>query len=171
MGLTILEGQQKNRVVLWLVGTAALVLLWFLYAGKVNEQEALIGAAGILLTVLALISISREHFAPFAPRGRWLAQAAKLPWQVVKDTASVLSALPRGLSAGDKPVGKFSSAPFPAGGADAESSAKRALAVGLSSFPPNSILLDVEREENKIVYHELVPTGSTPEPAGSLSKE
>jgi hypothetical protein len=107
------------------------------------------------------------RLASFAPKATWLTHFLSLPYQVLRDSLIVIAAL----FSKSAPSGKFTSAPFNAGSDDPRSSAKRALAVGLTSFPPNSIVVEINREEDTIFYHELVSQGTTPEPANSLGNE
>ena len=61
-----------------------LSVMWFLLTGKVDWQEALLGAISVVLTVAAMLKAGAGNFAPFYPRVRWLGHFLTLPYQVAK---------------------------------------------------------------------------------------
>jgi hypothetical protein len=58
--------------------------------------------------------------------------------------------------------GSFRAVPFRAGGEDPEAAARRAIAEGVGSFAPNTYILDVDREHELILAHQLVPKPNQP---------
>jgi multisubunit Na+/H+ antiporter MnhE subunit len=160
-----------GRALLWLSQVVFLMFLWFLLAGKVDWQEFAVGAVCVVLAVLAFFRVRAVRLAAFTPKVQWLTHSLSLPYQVLRDSVTVTSALVKTLLRRGAPQGNFSSGRFNAGADDPRSSAKRALAVGLTSFSPNTIVVEVNREEDTILYHELVPAGSMPEPAKTLGEE
>jgi multisubunit Na+/H+ antiporter MnhE subunit len=166
-----MQRTSTTRALSWATLAILLALMWFLLTGKVDSQEALLGLISLVLTGLAMIKSGAGNFAPFYPRARWLGHLLTLPYQVLRDSSTVILALLRTLAQRRPPADSFSSAHFNAGGEDALSVTKRGLATGLTSFPPNSIVVEISREEDTILYHELVPQGTTPEPAKTLGEE
>jgi multisubunit Na+/H+ antiporter MnhE subunit len=162
-----LQTTPLQRALLWLSQLVLLTVLWFLLVGKLDWQEFSVGAVCVVLATLAFLRARTLRLVSFAPKATWLTHVWGLPYQVLRDSLTVISAL----FGKAKPSGKFSSASFNAGGDDPSSSAKRALAAGLTSLPPNSIVVEISREEDTVLYHELVPQGTTPEPANTLGKE
>jgi len=145
--------------------------LWFLFAGKVDEQEFWMGVLCAVIAALALTRAGAHNFAPFDPKARWLGHLLSLPYQVLRDSFTVISALLGTITGRGAPGEKFSTAHFNSGGDDPVSTAKRALSVGMTSFPPNSIVVEISPEEDTFLYHELVPQGKPPEPARTLGEE
>jgi multisubunit Na+/H+ antiporter MnhE subunit len=166
-----MTGTSMRRALLWSGQVVVLAVGWFFFAGKLEWQEFSLGSVCAVLAALALNRAGAHNFAPLRPRARWFGHLLTLPYQVLRDSLAVISALLRRLAGRGAIAGQFSTGHFNAGGEDAVSTAKRAFAVGITSFPPNSIVIEISREEDTILYHELVPQGTMPEPAKTLGEE
>lgn len=160
-----------TNVLPWVAWLLVLGGGYFLFVGQVSTSEAMVGAGAVALTLLVVGRLFRLHLAAFRPRRRWLTLAGSLPWQVLRDSVTVTRALGRQLIRRDAVLGQFGEAPFAAGGDDPRSAARRALAVIITSFPPNSYVVDIDHEQNRVRYNELVPQGQTPAPLPQLETE
>jgi hypothetical protein len=156
------------RTLVLVVGAAALLPLWYLFTGTLDLNETIVGIPAVMITTAILLGVQLRHFTHFKPRAAWFSPLLKLPWQVLKDSATVAGAL---LKRSARDPGEFSRASFPAAGHTSEDAARRTLAVWLTSLPPNSFVVVFEPEENVVVYHELVPQGKPPDPIEKLRSE
>jgi len=136
---------------LWVVFTAIEVLL----VGKFDPQETPVGAVVAALAAWGVASALRAGGEVTAFRPQWLRVAAKLPANVLRDTFIVFGALFRRLAGGPLPDDAIVELSFDAGGDDAESHTRRALAIEAVSFAPNSIVLDVDRSRGVMRVHYL----------------
>lgn len=129
-------------------------LLWLLFVFQLSTSELVAGASASALTVLALEAALRSGPLCFQPRFRWLAQVWRLPALIVADCWVLLKALARHLAR--KPSrAAFQLGKFHAPGDDCRASAQRALAVLFLTIPPNSVVLDIDRDRAEVLFHVL----------------
>jgi hypothetical protein len=136
------------RVVYWLAGSALLFGLYLLYAGA-SAHEVAVGAGAAAVAAAAVEAVRGTEHPRFLPHLSWIAQALRLPWQVVRDTGLLVRNLVRG---GD---GRFVRVAIEAGGEDAHGVARRTLETFYRTLPPNSIVIGIDRERGEILMHVL----------------
>jgi hypothetical protein len=136
------------RVLYWLAGTALLFGLYLLYAG-VSSHEAIVGAGAAAVAAAAVEAVRGTEHPRFLPHLAWLARAARLPFEIVRDTALLAHNLARGGN------GRIVRAPFEPGGDDAAGVARRTLETFYRTLPPNSIVIGIDRARNEVVMHVL----------------
>ena len=140
--------------------------LWLLFVFQIDTSEVLVGASASALTVLALRTALRSEALCFQPRLRWLLEAFALPALILGDLWILLKGIGRYLT--HKPSrAALQLTRFNVPGDDPSASAQRALAVLFLSIPPNSVVLDVNRERRDILVHVLEP-GPVPRLAREL---
>jgi multisubunit Na+/H+ antiporter MnhE subunit len=133
--------------------------LWMLFVSSTQLAEFTAGIGGAALGGVADGLVKSKRFAKFRPRLKWLWLFAWEPWYVLTGSASIFWALARRL-AGKKSEAQFRVVPFRAGGDDSESAARRALALTLTTIPPNFIVVGVDKERNFMLVHQVSPTGT-----------
>ncbi len=138
----------------WLV----MMGLWVLYTSTATLYELLIGAGAAVLAAFATALVQEKQFAKFAPNPKWLLYIAYMPWYAVKDTVIVFQAAFKYMVR-QKSDGYLLAVNFDAGGDDPRSSARRALEVTLTTIPPNSIVIGIDRGGSKMLMHMLRPSG------------
>lgn len=142
---------------------AGLLLLWFALAGAVSVSEAVAGAAGAALGATAAEAVRRQGLVHAWPRARWLRHAWRLPGRVVVDFGRVMGALGR-RAAGRRVHGRFRAIPFPVGGGDERSTARRAVATAAGSLAANGYVLGFDARHNLVLVHELAARDRSPIP-------
>jgi multisubunit Na+/H+ antiporter MnhE subunit len=130
--------------------------LWVLYTSTVRFWELIFGGGAAILATIAAAVVEEQRFAQFAPDPKWLLYFITLPWSVLRDTALVYRAAVK-YALNQKSDGYLISVDFESGGDDARSSARRALATALATIPPNSIVVGIDRKQNKVLLHMLTP--------------
>jgi multisubunit Na+/H+ antiporter MnhE subunit len=141
----------------WLGWWALSMTLWLLLTSTVAGSEAVVGA-GASAIAATFAELTREQVSPrFRPRPRWVADARRLPWQIVSDTVLVFVALWGEITGTRRVRGSLREVPFHHGGdRDPRASARRALAeIGVTTTP-NTIALGVDPERDALLVHELV---------------
>lgn len=136
------------RVVYWAGGTGLLFILYLLYAG-VSAHEAVVGMAAAAIAAAAVEAVRGTEHPRFLPHWAWIAQAVRLPFEIVRDTGLLV----RNLAFGGN--GRFARVPFDAGGEDARGVAGRTLETFYRTLPPNSIVIGIDRRRNVLVMHVL----------------
>jgi hypothetical protein len=149
-------------VLSWLVEYALALALWFVFAGKLEWHELLVGGVAAAIAATASHLVLGEHIALFTAKPKWLVQAIRIPGSVVADTWLITKILIRPLFGGEPAESRLSCAPFDGGGDDPESATRRALAIAYTTISPAVIVLGFDRERGLVVYHELAQ-GKVPE--------
>lgn len=131
-------------------------LLWLVFAFQPTAIEIFAGAAASALTVLALQVTLRSESLCFQPRLRWLAQAWRLPGMIGIDLWIVLKALVR-LVLRAPSHGVFRLGRFNATAENCPAAAQRALTILYLSTSPNSVVIQIDRENANMLIHQLEP--------------
>ena len=142
-----------NIAIFGLVEWALFFLLWLLFENQTNFYELLFGAGSALLATIGTELIRRQPFASFRPRLMWIAQAWRLPWYVLQDSALIFWALAKRFFAPGKSI--LRSVAFDAGDSAAASAARRALAIAYTGMSPNFVVLSIDLAKHVMVVHEM----------------
>jgi hypothetical protein len=130
---------------------------WMILDDSAALDEVLAGTAAAALAALFAQRVSARGGVRI--RARWLAPAARLPWDVLRDTGIVFAALWRRVTRGEQPASALRELPARYGGTDAESVTRRVLLVAGRSVAPNAFAAALEPGRDVLVVHELVPRG------------
>jgi multisubunit Na+/H+ antiporter MnhE subunit len=133
--------------------------LWMLFVSQLQLAEFVAGMCAAALGAVGDGLIKSKRFAKFRPRLKWLWLFAWEPWYALTGSAAIFRALARRL-AGKKSKAQFRVVPFRAGGDDSESAARRALAITLTTIPPNFIVVGTDKQRNFMLVHQVSPTGT-----------
>jgi hypothetical protein len=146
-------------VAAWAVCWVLLMSFWMILDDSAALDELLAGAGAAALAALFAQRVSARAGVRFRFRVRWLAPAARLPWDVLRDTGIVFAALWRRAARGEQPASALRELPARYGGTDAESVTRRVLLVAGRSVAPNAFAAALEPGRDVLVVHELVPRG------------
>jgi multisubunit Na+/H+ antiporter MnhE subunit len=133
--------------------------LWMLFVTSTQLAEFTAGLGAAALGAVGDGLVKSKRFAKFRPRLKWLWLFAWEPWYVLTGSAAIFWALARRL-AGKKSEAHFRVVPFRADGDDSEAAARRALAITLTTIPPNFIVVGIDKERNFMLVHQVSPTGT-----------
>lgn len=133
------------------VGAAA---FWWLLAGNLGTSELVGGGVASVVATVAAAVVRKSELASFEPRLRWLLGAPRIAVDVALGLWVLVKAL-RDRVARRPSKALFQAVGFDAGGDDAESAARRALVVMLTTLPPNFVVLGVDREHDVLVVHQV----------------
>jgi multisubunit Na+/H+ antiporter MnhE subunit len=136
---------------------AFFILLWLLFVCQLNVKEVL---AGSLAAVLAFIPLWLSHRAErivFQPELRWLLEVRHLPMEIIRGCGILLRQLGRALL-GKPSESTFLVAPFHCATDKHRRTAQRALAITLTTVPPNSLVVGIDTETELILFHQLKKT-------------
>ena len=153
------------------MGTALFVLLWWLalfgwwlvLVGTSSSLELIAGACPGLLGALLALAVRRSGLLRFRFEARWLAKTLKVPWRVVYELGVVLWALALHLVGLRRLSSRYRAFDFPAGGDDPTSRGRRAVAAAADSLSSNTMPVDVDRERNLALRHDLDPRRASDE--------
>lgn len=134
--------------------------LWLLLVDNFKHGDVLLGAAAALVSAAAATLAEAAIFGRFAPHLTEIAQSWRIPWYVIEETSVIFAVLAR-TALGKPPPSLLRSVRFDPGGDDAHSAGRRALAVALSTAPPNFVGIGIDRQHRKLIFHQL-KRGSVP---------
>jgi Na+/H+ ion antiporter subunit len=149
----------------WLVTWALLGGVWLVLVDSAKLPELITGAvvAAIAATGAELVRAQRHQRLRVPLRG--LRRAWRPVARAPLDLALVSGAILRQLVERRPARGRVRALPFRHGGGAPDAVGRRALAEGLGSFAPNTIVIGVDDQRNLILVHQLVPSGDA---AGTL---
>lgn len=152
-----------DQVVFWTVSWVLLTGLYILLVvDSVDISELVMGTVAAAISATVATAVRAQRLVVFRPRLRWALGLWRLPLQAGLDTGVLVAVLWRRLVLRRSVGGSFRAVPFRAGGEDPEAAARRAVAKGAASFAPNTYVLDIDRERELILVHQLVPKPDRP---------
>jgi hypothetical protein len=143
----------------WAVCWVLLMSFWMILNNSAALDEVLAGTGAAALAALFVQRVGARAGVRFRVRARWLVPAARLPWDVLRDTGIVFAALWRRVTRGEQPASALRELPVRYGGTDPESVTRRVLLVAGRSVAPNAFAASLESGRDLLVVHELVPPG------------
>jgi multisubunit Na+/H+ antiporter MnhE subunit len=152
-----------NQVVFWAISWVLLTGLYILLVlDSVDIAELVMGAVAAAFGATAATVVRAQRLVVFRPQLRWAFRLWRLPLQAARDTGVLVAVLWRRLVLRQPVDGSFRAVRFRATGEDPEAAARRAIAKGVGSFAPNTYVLDIDREHELILVHQLVPQPDRP---------
>src|SRR5829696_661424 len=146
-----------GRVIFWVVWWILLTGLWIPLAFEVAVPELVAGAIAAAAGATLATAVRAQRLISFRPQLRWALRLWRLPLQVVLDTGLLVVVLWSRLVMRQPISSSFRAIPFRAVGENPEANAKRAIAVTVGSFAPNTYVIDVDQDYELILVHQLVP--------------
>jgi len=127
---------------------------WLLLVDNFKLGDVLLGAAAALVSAAAATLLEAAIFGRFAPHLTEIAQGWRIPWYVVDETWEIFAVLAK-TALGKPAASLLRSVRFDPGGDDAHSAGRRALAVALSTAPPNFVAIGIDRQNRKLIFHQV----------------
>ena len=134
--------------------------LYLLLALEWQMGELVAGTICAAISAWLLLTIRRWSEARFPVRLRWFwFLARRLPGKALADCTLLLRAFGT-----DGAPGVFRAVPFDADAEEqpGEAAARRAVVIAGASLSPNSVVVAVDRKQNRLLVHQLVPTRTPP---------
>jgi multisubunit Na+/H+ antiporter MnhE subunit len=130
--------------------------LWLWIDDTVAVPELVAGAVAAAIAAGAAELVLAQGQRPGRLRLAWLAHAWRLGPAVAVDLVRLLRVLVQRIATGRVPQGGLRAVRFRAGDLDdPDDTTRRALAKGVGSFAPNTIVLGIDVERNVMLVHQL----------------
>ncbi len=143
----------------WLALWASSFALMLLYVGRLSFDEALFAAIGSVVAATASKIVLEHRIAPLRSQWRHFAEIRRVPKYVVTGSWEICAVLARQIFLRKAAQSLIYAVPFDAGGDDDESSFRRALAVAWTTSTPNFVVVGIDRERGRLVYHQIRQSG------------
>ena len=134
----------------------ACMALWLLFVFQFSPRELLAGAAAAAFCVAALQAAFRAVPLCFQPDLRWLVQGFRLPEMIAGDLPIMFRALIIRLTC-KRFRGVWRQSTFQTVD-DCQGAAQRALTIFFLTTTPNSIVIDIDSMNSRLLLHELAPS-------------
>ncbi len=148
---------RRVRAAFWTAAFLLLYGLWVLFTASLFWQELVIGIPAAAIGATAFEATREQPVAQFWPRIKWVLEGWRLPWYVLSGTYEIFKVLALDLLRVKPAQSLVRAARFDAGGDDARSAARRALATAYTTIPPNFIIISIDLKANELVFHQISP--------------
>jgi len=133
-----------------------MLALWLLLVGTVAVDELITGAAAAALAASLAVAVHRRGYIEFQPRARWLTELPRLCLGIATDTGRLAVALWQAAVLRRPVRGSMIAVPFHHGGDNGRDGARRALVNLAVSITPNSYVVDIDPDADRLLVHQLV---------------
>jgi multisubunit Na+/H+ antiporter MnhE subunit len=148
-----------GNVLGWAAAWAVLFVFWLLYVDRLQTAEVVVGAVVAALATAAAVAVRGQALGLFHPYARWFFLLLRVPWLLVNGTAVLAWLLIGRHLLGREMQAVIKAVPFEAGEkSNARDAARRALAITLTTFPPNFVVIDIDVERKRMLVHQVIPT-------------
>jgi multisubunit Na+/H+ antiporter MnhE subunit len=147
--------RQKGGPLFWAVHFVVLLGAWFLFVGKIEWSELIVGTVGAAVAASAAQIVWSQHMAAFRDNAGWVLQMWRLPKYMITGSWEIFEVLFRQLFGGKRAESLMLAVAYEAIGDDDASAARRALAVAYTTSTPNFIVVGVDRKRGHLVFHQI----------------
>src|SRR5919197_298333 len=140
----------------WLAWWAGSMLLWLLLTSTVDKAEAVIGAGASILAATAAEIVRAQGRFDFAPRGRWLWRAWRIPIRVGAESVQAFGVLANHVTGRKRVRGTYRLIEFRHGTTGPRDGARRALITVATSVSPNTFVIGFDSDQDVVLVHQLV---------------
>jgi multisubunit Na+/H+ antiporter MnhE subunit len=142
----------------WLLAWLASVALWMLLADSVRPEEVVVGAAVAALAAAAFEIVRRQRVVAQAFRPNLWLRVWRVLVRAVPDIGRLTRAAFAQLFRPQRVRGRVLAMPFGHTEDDPDARALRAVAIGLGSIAPNTVVIGVDPDSGLLLVHQLDPT-------------
>jgi multisubunit Na+/H+ antiporter MnhE subunit len=143
----------------WWIAFVFAYAIWLVHDDSAKAPELLAGVGVAALAATATELARRQRVAAIAVRPRFLRSAWRLLPSAVRDCVALTRAAFAQLFHPRAVRGRTVAIPFRYRGEQPESNGRRALALGLGSFAPSTIVLGVDPDRELLIAHQLAASG------------
>ena len=146
----------RSRRSLWAVVVALMAAEWILLVAAIKWHEMMVGAASIAASVIFLYSVNRSEKQRFDFEWSDVATGWRVPGYLISDLSQITVALFRDLLQEGKVGSLYRVCDFRTAKASPRLVARRVLATAYTSATPNSIVIGIDYDQNRLLLHQVV---------------
>jgi multisubunit Na+/H+ antiporter MnhE subunit len=148
--------RNSRRVATWFTWWVLLMSLWVAVDDSLAGDELLAGAGAAALAALTAEVVGYQTATRYRIRAAWLPRALRLPGQITSDTLAVFAVLARTIAGQAPPCGAYRELPVRYGDDTPLGVTRRVLLSGARSLTPNAFVVDIDKDRDVMLVHELV---------------
>ncbi len=134
-----------------------LLVLWFLFVGKIDRQEIILGVLSAVVATIAAGIFGVQSPIHFRPTFRELSEIWRIFGYTFSGTWEILKGLAIQLFTKNGAPSLIRAVEYQVGGDDPRSVGRRALAVAYTTLTPNFVVLGIIPEQRILLYHQILP--------------
>lgn len=136
--------------------------LWVLFvSSSINLHEMYVGAGCVVLTMLFAYSVARSLSLNLTLRWCDMAQALRIPWYELTGNWTITVVLIKDLLHIEPVQDLFRVCGFDSSRHDPERIARTVMAVAFSTSAPNFIVIGIDPEQSRMLFHQMRSTPLT----------
>jgi hypothetical protein len=136
--------------------------LWILFvSSSINAHEMYLGAGCVVLTMLFAYSVARSLSLNLTLRWRDMAQALRIPWYELTGNWAITLVLVKDLLHIARADDRFRVCGFDSSRHDPVRIARTVMAVAFSTAAPNFIVIGIDPEQSRMIFHQVRSTPLT----------
>jgi multisubunit Na+/H+ antiporter MnhE subunit len=153
------RSRHPGAVRAWVIWWALLAVLWLALVDTVVVPELVTGAAAAAIGATGAVIVRGQRRLLLRPRVGWVRFAGGPLRRTVTDLVPLARALwRRGVRRRDE-HGALAEVPYAAVADDPRAAAHRVFTQSVGSLAPNTLVVDIDRENGTMLVHQLVPSG------------
>lgn len=133
--------------------------LWLLFVNTTKADELSVGLIASAIAAYATLLVRKEQALSFSPTWGQLLQGVRLLWYLLSGTWEIVVVLGKQLLGIERAKSLWQTKPFDVGGEDANSIARRVLAIAYTSAAPNFIVGGIDKKRGLMLYHQVEKSG------------
>jgi multisubunit Na+/H+ antiporter MnhE subunit len=137
------------------LSVAVMALEWILLVAGVKRDEMIVGALCVIAAVLFLQFVYRAERQKLDIRLKDLATSWRLPWYILTDAWVITLVLLKDLLGIKRASSFYRVCGFKTSKTDPLLSARRVLATAFTTVTPNSIVIGIDYEQSRMLFHQL----------------
>ena len=134
--------------------TVALAVFWLAFVADLRPDDMYVGIPAVILSIAFAFFAVRRLPIRFRPTVRDLAQIWRLPWYIVSGLAEIAWVLAKDF-VGKRAESLMRAAHWYPTGNDGHDVALRTLATGYTTVAPNFIIVGIDRERGRMLFHQV----------------
>lgn len=155
-------GKHRRKLRSAMAPALAIVLMagsWVVFVGGVQRDEMFVGAGVLLLTAAFLYLVWRVETLKVELRTKDVAQGWRIPWDVAGDVWRLIVILARDVFGSRRAGSFYRVCAFRKSRPEAQFAGRDVLATAFTTMSPNSIVIGIDREQGRMLFHQLQRTG------------
>jgi hypothetical protein len=129
---------------------------WIILVAGIKLHEMIVGAASIVAAAIFLYAVNRTEMQRFDFQWRDIATGWRIPGYLMSDLYQITVVLLRDLLGKGEAGSFYRVCRFKTAKASARLLARRVLATAYTSATPNSIVIGIDYEQNRLLMHQIV---------------